>query len=89
MDQGNGSHRARRVLIEKAVKMAVEAVFDIMIRDYDRQFVVAEKYDPSIIELQTSLRELATEAHAKINGPIQLDLARATQKKIKGSSGLA
>jgi len=111
--QGNGSHGARRTLIEneidsrrpfehihdevkklfkeglkkqqKELVRGVEAVFDLIVKDYDRQFVVVEVNDPSIKKLQTSLREFAKDAHAKINGTIQLDLARVMHKEKQTS----
>lgn len=49
----------------------------MILQDFDRQFVVVEVNDPKIRELQTRLKEFAQQAHAKINGPIQMEIARA------------
>ncbi len=65
---------------KKRLVKSIEAIFNMILRDFDSQFVVVENNDPSIKELQKTLREFATEANAKINGSIQLDLARAMNK---------
>lgn len=62
---------------QKAVMKATDAVFDLMVKDYDRQFKPTETNDPTILALRTSLQGFVKDAYTKINGPIQLNLARA------------
>lgn len=65
---------------EQELTKTIDAIFDMIVKDYDRLFPVKENNDPNIKELQASLREFSKDAHAKLNGRIQVDLARAMRK---------
>jgi len=57
--------------------MAVNSVFDRVLEDFGRQFVVKEVRNANADKLRASLRKFCREASSRINGPVRLGLSRA------------
>ena len=64
----------------------VEAIFDMVLADFDRSFVLQETPNPKRDILGHQIREFVVNAKATLDGPVEMEFAR--QRRIQpGRSG--
>ena len=58
---------------------SVQKIFDKVVQDFDTMFVMDETPDPQRDALRQEVQRFVSNAKAEINGPIEVEFAKATK----------